>query len=50
MSGSMIVMVGASLAGGNKNLNIMSPCWLISTYFLVTIADPDLAHGTVLCF
>jgi POT family proton-dependent oligopeptide transporter len=39
MSGSMIVMVGASLAGGNKNLNIMSPSWLISTYFLVTIAE-----------
>jgi POT family proton-dependent oligopeptide transporter len=36
---SMIVMVFASLAGGNKDANLMSPGWLISTYFLVTIAE-----------
>jgi len=39
MSLSMIVMVVASLAGGNRDANIMSPAWLISTYFLVTIAE-----------
>jgi POT family proton-dependent oligopeptide transporter len=39
MSLSMIVMVVASLAGGNKDANIMSPAWLISTYFIVTIAE-----------
>jgi len=36
---SMIVMVFASLAGGNKDANLMSPAWLISTYFFVTIAE-----------
>jgi proton-dependent oligopeptide transporter, POT family len=39
MSASMVVMVLASLAGGNKDLNIMSPAWLIGTYFFVTIAE-----------
>jgi len=39
MSVSMVVMVAASLAGGNKDLNIMSPAWLIGTYFVVTLAE-----------
>jgi POT family proton-dependent oligopeptide transporter len=36
---SLLIMVIASLAGGNEDLNIMSPSWLISTYFVVTIAE-----------
>jgi POT family proton-dependent oligopeptide transporter len=36
---SMIVMVFASLAGGDKDANLMSPAWLISTYFFVTMAE-----------
>ena len=39
MTLSMFVMVMASLAGGDKDLNIMSPAWLIGTYFLVTVAE-----------
>lgn len=39
MSVSMIVMVIACLSGGDKDQNIMSPSWLISTYFIVTIAE-----------
>jgi len=39
MSLAMIIMVSASLAGGNKDLNIMSPAWLIGTYFIVTLAE-----------
>ena len=39
MSVSMVIMVAASLAGGNKDLNIMSPAWLIGTYFVVTLAE-----------
>jgi len=39
MSLAMIVMVIASLAGGNRDQNIMSPAWLIGTYFLVTLAE-----------
>jgi len=39
MGMAMVVMVGASLAGGDRNLNIMSPAWLIGTYFIVTIAE-----------
>jgi POT family proton-dependent oligopeptide transporter len=39
MSLAMIVMVFASLAGGNRDQNIMSPAWLIGTYFLVTLAE-----------
>ncbi len=39
MSVSMIIMVIASLAGGNKDLNIMSPAWLIGTYFIITLAE-----------
>ncbi len=36
---SMVIMVIASLFGGNDDLNIMSPAWLISTYFVVTLAE-----------
>jgi POT family proton-dependent oligopeptide transporter len=36
---SMLVMVFAALAGGNRDEKIMSPLWLISSYFLVTIAE-----------
>jgi POT family proton-dependent oligopeptide transporter len=39
MSLAMIVMVFAALAGGNRDQNIMSPSWLIGTYFLVTLAE-----------
>lgn len=39
MSLAMIVMVFASLAGGNRDQNIMSPAWLIGTYFFVTMAE-----------
>ena len=39
MAAAMIVMVFASLAGGNRNLPIMSPAWLIGTYFFVTLAE-----------
>jgi len=39
MSLAMGVMVLASLAGGNEDRNIMSPAWLIGTYFLVTVAE-----------
>jgi proton-dependent oligopeptide transporter, POT family len=39
MSASMIVMVNASLRGGNADEHSMSPAWLIGTYFLVTIAE-----------
>jgi len=36
---AMFIMVGASLAGGNKDVNVMSPAWLISTYLVVTVAE-----------
>jgi len=36
---SMVIMVIASLNGGNLDQNIMSPMWLISTYFVVTLAE-----------
>lgn len=39
MTAAMFIMVLASLRGGNRDLNIMSPLWLISTYFVVTIAE-----------
>jgi POT family proton-dependent oligopeptide transporter len=39
MSISMVIMVVASLQGGNADNNMMSPSWLISTYFIVTIAE-----------
>jgi len=39
MMAAMLVMVLACLQGGNRDLNIMSPFWLIGTYFVVTIAE-----------
>jgi POT family proton-dependent oligopeptide transporter len=39
MAGSMFIMVAASLAGGNRDLPIMSPAWLVGTYFFVTMAE-----------
>jgi POT family proton-dependent oligopeptide transporter len=39
MSLAMGVMAWASLAGGNGDRNIMSPAWLIGTYFIVTLAE-----------
>jgi POT family proton-dependent oligopeptide transporter len=39
MSLAMVVMVAASLSGGNRDANLLSPAWLIGTYFVVTIAE-----------
>ena len=39
MAGAMVVMVSASFSGGNRDLPIMSPAWLIGTYFFVTLAE-----------
>jgi len=39
MSSSMLIMVIASLLGGDLDQNIMSPSWLISTYLFVTLAE-----------
>jgi len=39
MGFSVLIMVLASWVGGNRDENIMSPMWLISTYFLVTISE-----------
>jgi POT family proton-dependent oligopeptide transporter len=39
MSLAMFIMVWASLAGGDRDQNIMSPGWLIGTYFIVTLAE-----------
>ncbi len=36
---SMLIMVFASLSGGNRDINIMSPLWLISSYFVITVAE-----------
>jgi POT family proton-dependent oligopeptide transporter len=36
---SMLVMVFASLAGGDLDQNIMSPLWLVTSYFVVTLAE-----------
>ena len=36
---SIIIMIFASLAGGNKDANIVSPYWLISSYFVITVAE-----------
>ncbi|MFZ1289825.1 MAG: peptide MFS transporter [Melioribacteraceae bacterium] len=36
---SMLVMVWASLEGGNSDSNNMSPTWLISTYLVVTMSE-----------
>ncbi len=34
-----LVMVQACLGGGNRDANLMSPAWLISTYLVVTLAE-----------
>jgi proton-dependent oligopeptide transporter, POT family len=39
MALAMVVMAVASLAGGNRDQNIMSPGWLIGTYFIITLAE-----------
>lgn len=39
MSLAMIIMVFGSIAGGNRDQNILSPAWLIGTYFIVTLAE-----------
>ena len=39
MSVAMMIMVAASLGGGNRDVNIMSPLWLVGTYFFVTLAE-----------
>ncbi len=36
---SVVIMVFASRAGGNLDENVMSPWWLISSYFVVTISE-----------
>jgi len=35
----MLVMVFASLAGGNQDNNSMSPLWLVGSYLVVTLAE-----------
>lgn len=39
MGVSMVIMVWASLEGGNGDANNMFPGWLISTYLVVTMAE-----------
>jgi proton-dependent oligopeptide transporter, POT family len=39
MSLAMFIMVWAALGGGNRDQNIMSPAWLIGTYFVITLAE-----------
>ena len=39
MGFAMAIMVLASLMGGNDDVKIMSPLWLISTYFFITLAE-----------
>lgn len=36
---SMLIMAAASWAGGNADQNVMSPAWLISAYFVITIGE-----------
>ncbi|RLD16614.1 hypothetical protein DRI50_01415 [candidate division KSB1 bacterium] len=36
---AMMVMVVASVMGGNDDANNMSPMWLISTYFIITFGE-----------
>ena len=36
---SMIIMVIASVLGGNSDIPMMSPAWLISTYLVITLAE-----------
>jgi POT family proton-dependent oligopeptide transporter len=39
MSLSVLIMVIASSAGGDRDQRIMSPAWLISSYFVVTVSE-----------
>lgn len=39
MGVAMAIMIPASLLGGNADNNLMSPMWLVSTYFVVTLAE-----------
>lgn len=39
MGCSMLIMVWASLSGGDLDMNIMSPLWVIMTYLIVTLAE-----------
>jgi len=36
---AMVIMVIASILGGNNDQNIMSPLWLIATYFVITVGE-----------
>jgi POT family proton-dependent oligopeptide transporter len=39
MGFSVLIMVFASRAGGDLDQNLMSPWWLISSYFMVTVSE-----------
>jgi POT family proton-dependent oligopeptide transporter len=39
MGFSMVIMVIASVLGGNADIPVMSPAWLISTYLVITLAE-----------
>jgi len=39
MAAAMFIMILACLRGGNRDQNIMSPLWLITSYFVVTMAE-----------
>lgn len=39
MIGAMLIMILASLSGGNLDNNSLSPLWLISCYFVITLAE-----------
>jgi POT family proton-dependent oligopeptide transporter len=36
---AMLLMAWASLAGGDQDLRVMSPFWLICTYVVITVAE-----------
>ena len=40
---AMVLMAVASWAGGDLDQNIMSPAWLIGTYFIITIGELHLS-------
>ncbi|MGB9836694.1 MAG: peptide MFS transporter [Candidatus Saccharicenans sp.] len=39
MAAAMSIMIIACWRGGNRDQNIMSPMWLITSYFVVTLAE-----------
>jgi len=43
MGVTMIIMIFASLAGGNSNTNSLSPLWLIVTYLVVSLAEISIS-------